>query len=97
MRLLNVHSLTFYDYHFEPDQIPKYAIASHRWGRGAETSLEEVQEHRNIDKTGYKKVLEFADHVKSHIPDVDWLWIDTPCLDGTPERKCALHILQMSP
>lgn len=79
MRLLNVTTLTFAEFH-SPD-IPKYAIASHRWSAGTEATLKSIQEKTDTQSFGYKKVKGFADYMKSNIADLQWLWIDTCCID----------------
>ncbi|KAF2216119.1 hypothetical protein CERZMDRAFT_29498, partial [Cercospora zeae-maydis SCOH1-5] len=77
MRLLNVHTLEFSVYHSFP---PPYAIASHRWHLGHEASHKDVLKKRNTTSIGYRKVLGFAEFVKNHVQDVEWLWIDTCCI-----------------
>jgi hypothetical protein len=91
MRLLNVHTLEFSKHH--PDNTPRYAIASHRWFGDAEASLKDVQKKRNTDTDGYKKVQGFADYVRDYIPHVEWLWIDTCCIDHRhgPELSEAIN------
>ena len=79
MRLLNVHTLEFSK--DLADNIPRYAIASHRWFGEAEVSLKDVLKKRNTHKAGYEKVQGFVEHVKVHMPHVEWLWIDTCCID----------------
>ncbi|CAK1368378.1 unnamed protein product [Cercospora beticola] len=78
MRLLNVRTRGFEQFYADA---PAYAIASHRWAAAAETSYQDVQKHRNTEKAGYKKVEGFVQYVKKHVPDVEWLWIDTCCID----------------
>jgi hypothetical protein len=93
MRLLNVDDLTFQEFH-DPD-IPKYAIASHRWIAGTEATLESIQERKNTHTLGYQKVLGFAEYVKKHIPGLHWLWIDTCCIDQKSSQELSESINSM--
>jgi hypothetical protein len=80
MRLLHVHTLEFRQFERDP---PRYAIASHRWPAGQEATIEDVRNRhgRITNKSGYKKIQGFAEYVRKHIPHVDWLWIDTCCVN----------------
>ena len=91
MRLLNVHTFEFSKN--LPDKIPRYAIASHRWFGDAEASFKDVLKKRNTDMDGYKKVKGFAEYVKVHLPHVEWLWIDTCCINQKhgPELSEAIN------
>lgn len=93
MRLLNIRSLEFAEFH--DDDRPNYAIASHRWHDGCEVTLQDVRERRNSNKSGYKKILDFAEYVKEHIPGVEWVWIDTCCInkDSAAELSDAINLM----
>jgi hypothetical protein len=84
MRLLHVETLLFEVFYSD---IPKYAIASHRWRGGAETMLREVQERKDSTSYGYQKVKGFADYVKNHIPGLQYVWIDTCCIDQSASSE----------
>jgi len=81
MRLLNVHSLELVEYEDNDVGKPKYITASHRWIKGSETTFDDFQNGRNVGSAGHKKVEAFADYVKENIPSVEWLWIDTCCIN----------------
>lgn len=81
MRLLNVKSLKFAE--FRNHNRPKYVIASHRWIEGCEVTLRDVRDRMNKDRSGYRKIMDFANYIKEHVPEVEWLWIDTCCIDKT--------------
>ena len=81
MRLLHIERLEFAE--FSDDEIPQYAIASHRWYKDSEVTLQEVQNGRNTDSDGYKKIKAFAKYIKDYGPSAEWLWIDTCCIDRT--------------
>jgi Cdc6-like AAA superfamily ATPase len=90
MRLLNVRSLEFKDFHRD---VPKYVTTSHRWSAGNEAMISDIKSVHNTDKSGYKKVEGFARCVREHIGYVDWLWIDTCCVnqDSTTEVDEAVN------
>nr|OQO29669.1 hypothetical protein B0A51_02574 [Rachicladosporium sp. CCFEE 5018] len=80
MRPLNIESLTFAE--FQGDERPAYVIASHRWSKDSrdEATFQDVKDRRNTSERGYQKVKAFADCVKSSMPHIEWLWIDTCCI-----------------
>ncbi|KAK3073690.1 hypothetical protein LTR53_004504 [Teratosphaeriaceae sp. CCFEE 6253] len=78
MRLLNVQTLEFAQFH---RVVPKYIAASHRWKAGSEAMIGDIQKRRDTDKSGYKKVVGFARYIREHMVDVEWLWIDTCCVN----------------
>ncbi|KAK6440841.1 hypothetical protein LTR95_002942 [Oleoguttula sp. CCFEE 5521] len=81
MRLYNVNTLTFQRFYSNP---PPYVIASHRWAHeDEEITYQDVLASRNTERIGYKKLNSFVTYVKSQHRDVDWLWIDTCCIDKT--------------
>jgi hypothetical protein len=85
MRLLNVHSFKFEVY--EHPNVPRYAAASHRWVEPTEATFSDVRKQRNTDTLGYKKVEGFASFLRAHAPDIDWLWIDTCCVDQKSSQE----------
>lgn len=93
MRLLNVHDLRFREFHAK--DIPLYATASHRWAKDGETTFEDVQERRNTQKTGYRKVECFAKYVREHIPHVEYVWIDTCCIKKESSNEVSEAINSM--
>ncbi|KAK3070886.1 hypothetical protein LTR53_009657 [Teratosphaeriaceae sp. CCFEE 6253] len=78
MRLLNVQTLGFTQFH---RKVPRYIAASHRWKAGSEAMIGDIQNRRNTDKSGYTKVTGFARYIREHIREVEWLWIDTCCVN----------------
>lgn len=93
MRLLNVHDLSFRV--FLGEGTPRYVTASHRWGEETETTIKDVQKRRNTDKIGYRKMEGFAQYVREHIPHVDWLWIDTCCINQESDREVSEAVNSM--
>jgi hypothetical protein len=93
MRLLNVKDLTLVEFHQDSER-PPYAIASHRW-TAREATFADVRDRVNTDTIGYKKVEAFAEFVKTHALDIEWLWIDTCCInkDSTAELSEAINLM----
>jgi hypothetical protein len=70
MRLLNVKSLKFEEFHNEARR-PKYVTVSHRWGAD-EAKYKDVKEGLiNKDSAGYEKVKAFAKYVTDNVKNVD--------------------------
>lgn len=78
MRLLNVHTLNLHD--FAPNAAQPYAIASHKWGKD-ELTFQELESKLNLHKAGFEKIQGFTEYVRKNVPDIDWVWIDTCCID----------------
>lgn len=84
MRLLNVHTLEFTDFHDESQ--PDYAILSHRWGAG-EMKYKDMLKQRRLSGHGYEKITGFAEFIKEHSEQLNvthkklsWIWVDTCCI-----------------
>lgn len=92
MRLLNVNSIEFAE--FRDNETPPYAIASHRWV-GCEAKFKDVLEGRNRDQAGFKKVEAFAAYIKQSALPLEWLWIDTCCInkDSAAELSEAINLM----
>ncbi|KAK3613287.1 hypothetical protein LTR56_027973 [Elasticomyces elasticus] len=58
MRLINIHTLEFAE--FYDDQIPPYAILSHRW-TDDEITYADFRKGRRKDSVGYEKVLRLCE------------------------------------
>jgi hypothetical protein len=93
MRLLDVNTLIFTEF-LDETALPKYAIASHRWGH-EEITFEDVQEGRNKSSVGYRKVEAFAQYVQKNVASVDWLWIDTCCINKKDAAELSYSINSM--
>ncbi|KAK4508618.1 hypothetical protein PRZ48_002357 [Zasmidium cellare] len=93
MRLVNVNTLELAE--FANDQAPGYVAASHRWMTGCETTFKKVLKKRDRDGAGYKKVEAFARYIRSNIPSIQWLWIDTCCInqDSAAELSEAVNLM----
>ncbi|WPH04423.1 Hypothetical protein R9X50_00731400 [Acrodontium crateriforme] len=93
MRLLNVHNFKFTE--FRDDNRPNYVIASHRWFDGCEATFQDVRDGYNCDKAGYDKIKAFAEYVRKNVQSVEWLWIDTCCInkDSAAELSEAINLM----
>ena len=103
MRLLHTTELRFEE--FYDDQIPRYAILSHRWGPD-EVSYQDFLAGRKMDGAGYKKILQACQiaaaggyQVRSDprllsTPSV-WIWIDTCCIDKASSAELSEAINSM--
>ena len=92
MRLLNVSTLEFCEY---PCDVPKYVVASHRWKAGTEATIKDIKTKWNKDKKGYQKVEGFAKYVRENIRHVEWLWIDTCCVNQDSSQEVTEAVNSM--
>jgi ankyrin repeat protein len=95
MRLLNVDTLEFEEYLCDVREIPKYAVASHRWKAGTEVGMKDIKRRRNVDKEGYRKVEHFAQYVRENIQHVKLLWIDTCCVNQDSSQEVTEAVTSM--
>ncbi|CAK1358917.1 unnamed protein product [Cercospora beticola] len=86
MRLLHVEELRFEE--FLDENVPPYAIASHRWG-AEEVTLQDIQQNRATSKIGYKKIRGFAKYAQENLKSIRWIWIDTCCIDKTSAAELS--------
>ncbi|PIB00933.1 Vegetative incompatibility protein HET-E-1 [Cercospora beticola] len=86
MRLLHVEELRFEE--FFDENVPPYAIASHRWG-AEEVTLQDLQQNRATSKIGYKKIQAFAKYARENLKSINWIWIDTCCIDKTSAAELS--------
>jgi hypothetical protein len=66
MRLLNVYAFAFCDSFGQTP--PPYAIASPRWIARTEAMWEDVQERKELDTAGYRKVKGVLAYVRAYLP-----------------------------
>ena len=65
----------------------EYAIVSHRWGtdNSEEVTFEEMhgssEPFPKTDSLGYRKIKECCRLARENVPKLDYLWIDTCCID----------------
>jgi hypothetical protein len=91
IRLLNVHS---FELVYFARSAPKYAIASHVWA-AEECTYHEFREKRDTKSAGFQKIQGFAEYIKEHLSSIDWLWIDTCCIDKAKLSEVSWSIHSM--
>jgi hypothetical protein len=62
---------------FMGENVPPYAILSHRWIDGEEVTFEEIRHGSATHKAGYLKVVAFAQ--KAISDGFEYCWMDTCC------------------
>lgn len=92
MRLLNVHTLELKDF---LSDAPHYVVASHRWTLGSEATIQDVKNKENTDKSGYQKIEGFARYTREHIDNIDWIWIDTCCVNQDSSQEVTEAVNSM--
>ena len=90
MRLLNTRSLEFKEF-FDND-IPKYAILSHRWG-DEEITFQEFRKGKKRDSQGYAKVKRCCALAEER--GEAWVWVDTCCIDKRSSAELSEAINSM--
>ena len=76
------------------DMIPRYAILSHTWGADTEeVTFKDLIDGTGIDKAGYNKI-RFCGEQARH-DGLQYLWVDTCCIDKSNSTKLAEAINSM--
>ncbi|GJC80283.1 vegetative incompatibility protein HET-E-1 [Colletotrichum liriopes] len=92
MRLLCVKSLEVKE--FAPNEVPRYAILSHRWlSNDGEVTLQDMERNNAITKPGYEKLVKSCKQAKED--GFDYVWIDTSCIDKTSSAELSESINSM--
>jgi hypothetical protein len=94
MRLINTKTLRLEEYF--GDDIPKYAILSHTWGKDEITfqEFQDVQqEEKHGMKNGYLKILGTCTKALEY--GLDYAWVDTCCIDKTSSSELTEAINSM--
>ena len=92
MRLLHTEKYTFKEY-FDPRTAPPYAMLSHRW------TDEEVSHKQFIDNSyqegpGIDKIRHACAEAR-RLEKLDWLWVDTICIDKSSSAELTEAINSM--
>ena len=92
MRLLNVREGKFEE--FLPSETPEYAILSHRWGKSRdEVSYLDILSGHSKVKPAYVKIqASFRQAIRDRI---DFIWIDTCCIDKNSSTELSEAINSM--
>jgi hypothetical protein len=93
MRLLNTSTFTLKE--FVDDNIPRYAILSHRWRDGEVTfqDLHDIQDGRIVGKEGWAKIQGCC--WQGFKDGLEWVWIDSCCIDKTSSAELSEAINSM--
>ena len=94
MRLLHTTSLLFEE--FFDNNIPPYAILSHRW-EGKEVGFHEFEAAKEQDGPEFSKIKNFCSFVRQQGlgGDLEWVWIDTCCIDKKSSAELSEAINSM--
>jgi hypothetical protein len=90
MRLLDTKTLELHE--FFDNNIPKYAILSHRWEAG-EVSFQDVTQRRNRQAPGWNKIKKFCAFACEN--RYKWAWVDTCSIDKTSSTELSEAINSM--
>ncbi|KAM5353011.1 hypothetical protein ACJZ2D_017122 [Fusarium nematophilum] len=90
MRLLNATTLQIQE--FFSDDVPAYAILSHRW-LNEEVSLQDMQDGKATTKAGYHKIKRCCDRALKD--GLGFAWVDTCCIDKTSSAELTESINSM--
>jgi len=91
MRLLHVRDFTFKQFVKQP---PTYAILSHRWSEH-EPSLKDIKHRNGKPSTAYNKVYGFANYISAHLPQLEWIWVDSCCIDQKSAAELSEGVNRM--
>lgn len=90
MRLLHANDFTFHEFF---DEIPPYAILSHRWGDD-EVTLKDMQKRWFVpNKEGFKKIRYCANQALKD--GFKYIWVDTCCILKTSSAELSEAINSM--
>ena len=79
---------------FVGQEIPRYAILSHTWGRSeTELTLQDVMNGTGRKKAGYKKVVACGKQAAQD--SLQYFWCDTCCIDKTSSAELSEAINSM--
>lgn len=94
MRLINTTTLDLKE--FYGSKVPCYAILSHTWDDEEVSYQEWLQKDASTAiKAGYKKILGACAKTREEQPPIDWLWVDTNCIDKTSSADLSEAINSM--
>lgn len=95
MRLLNMRTLQLESFLTD---IPPYAILSHTWGAHEVTlqDLNNLSRAQLDDNPGWAKIVDFCAAVASRFPEpLEYVWVDTCCIDKTSSAELSESINSM--
>jgi len=78
---------------FVADEIPQYAILSHRWESSQEVTFKEFRKNLKKDTYGYEKIVACCNLARK--AQHQWLWVDTCCIDKRSSAELSEAINSM--
>lgn len=90
MRLLNATTLRLES--FAPDEVPGYAILSHRW-TDDEVSYQEIHTEAGRRKGAYSKIRGCCEVARRN--RISYIWVDTCCIDQSSSAELSEAINSM--
>ncbi|EAW14126.1 HET domain protein [Aspergillus clavatus NRRL 1] len=90
MRLFNCSTLKLTE--FLGEDVPPYAVLSHRW-QDEEVTFQDIQSGISQGKKGYEKVL--ACCTQAQRGGLDYVWVDTFCIDKTSSAELSESLNSM--
>lgn len=90
MRLLNTSTLELEE--FFGDDVPDYAILSHRW-ESEEVTFQDVKAGRGVNMAGYSKIVGCCKQAKAD--GWQYAWVDSCCIDKTSSAELSEAINSM--
>lgn len=93
MRILHTRNLEFRE--FFNNDIPKYAILSHRWGPpDEEVSFHEFKIGDKKTASGYAKIVRFCE--LSNDRGYEYCWIDTCCIVSNAKKPMNFDFSELT-
>ena len=96
MRLINTSTYILHD--VQELGRPQYAILSHRW-EGAEVTFRMLDSAKwrasNLHNPQMKKIKDACAKARLRNPPLEWLWVDTCCIDKTNSVELASSLNSM--
>jgi hypothetical protein len=77
---------------FVGDDVPRYAILSHRWGE-EEVTFKDLTDSTGKNKAGYGKIQFCGEQARRN--GLQYFWVDTCCIDKSNSTELAEAINSM--
>src|SRR4051812_21897040 len=90
MRLINTTTLLLQE--FVSDEVPNYAILSHRW-ENEEVTLQDFRSERGVKMVGYTKIKKCCE--QALLDGWRYAWVDSCCIDKTSSAELSEAINSM--
>ncbi|GLA68489.1 hypothetical protein AtubIFM55763_005227 [Aspergillus tubingensis] len=90
MRLINARTIELEE--FVGQNIPRYAILSHTWGKD-EVTFQDMQTPTVTEKLGYAKIKHSCERALQD--SLGYVWVDTCCIDKTSSAELSEAINSM--